>query len=30
MGAYTVDADGTLRRESISYVEELRSVETAA
>jgi predicted metal-dependent enzyme (double-stranded beta helix superfamily) len=30
MGAYTVDADGTLRRESISYVEELRAVETAA
>jgi predicted metal-dependent enzyme (double-stranded beta helix superfamily) len=30
MGAYAVDADGTLRRESISYVEELRPVETAA
>jgi predicted metal-dependent enzyme (double-stranded beta helix superfamily) len=30
MGAYSVDPDGTLRRESISYVEELRSVETAA
>jgi predicted metal-dependent enzyme (double-stranded beta helix superfamily) len=30
MGAYTVDADGTLRRESIPYAEELRAVETAA
>jgi predicted metal-dependent enzyme (double-stranded beta helix superfamily) len=30
MGAYTVDAEGTLRRESISYIEELRAVEAAA
>jgi hypothetical protein len=28
MGAYVVDADGTLRRESISYAEELRPVES--
>jgi hypothetical protein len=27
MGTYVVDADGTLRRESISYAEELRPVE---
>ena len=26
MGAYSVEADGTLRRESISYAEELRPV----
>ena len=30
MGAYSVDADGTLRRRSISSAEELRPVETAA
>jgi mannose-6-phosphate isomerase-like protein (cupin superfamily) len=30
MGAYVVAPDGTLRRESISYAEELRPVETAA
>lgn len=30
MGAYEVEADGTLRRRSISYAEELRPVETAA
>jgi hypothetical protein len=30
MGTYTVEPDGTLRRQSISYAEELRSVETAA
>jgi quercetin dioxygenase-like cupin family protein len=30
MGAYVVDADGTLRRESISYAEELRPVEASA
>ena len=30
MGAYEVDADGTLRRRSISSAEELRPVETAA
>jgi hypothetical protein len=30
MGAYDVDADGTLRRRSISYAEELRPVEAAA
>jgi mannose-6-phosphate isomerase-like protein (cupin superfamily) len=30
MGAYVVDADGTLRRESISYAEELRPVEPPA
>ena len=30
MGTYAVAADGTLRRESISYAEELRPVETAA
>ena len=30
MGTYTVGADGTLRRESISYAEELRPVEAAA
>ena len=29
MGTYTVEADGTLRRESISYAEELRPVEVA-
>ena len=30
MGTYVVDADGTLRRESISYAEELRPVEATA
>jgi hypothetical protein len=30
MGAYDVDADGTLRRRSISYAEELRPAEVAA
>lgn len=30
MGAYAVGPDGTLRRESISYAEELRPVEAAA
>ena len=30
MGTYVVDPDGTLRRESISYAEELRPVEAAA
>jgi len=30
MGAYEVEPDGTLRRRSISYAEELRPVETAA
>jgi predicted metal-dependent enzyme (double-stranded beta helix superfamily) len=30
MGAYVVEADGTLRRRSVSYVEELRPMETAA
>jgi predicted metal-dependent enzyme (double-stranded beta helix superfamily) len=30
MGSYEVEADGTLRRRSISYAEELRPVETAA
>jgi len=30
MGTYAVDPDGTLRRTSISYAEELRPVETAA
>jgi hypothetical protein len=30
MGAYTVGDDGTLRRESISYAEELRPVVRAA
>ena len=30
MGAYVVEPDGTLRRQSISYAEELRPVETAA
>jgi predicted metal-dependent enzyme (double-stranded beta helix superfamily) len=30
MGAYAIDADGSLRRESISSAEELRPVETAA
>jgi predicted metal-dependent enzyme (double-stranded beta helix superfamily) len=30
MGAYAVEPDGTLRRRSISYAEELRPVETAA
>ncbi len=29
MGAYTVGSDGTLRRESIPYTEELRAVEAA-
>jgi hypothetical protein len=30
MGTYVVEADGMLRRESISYAEELRPVATAA
>ena len=30
MGTYVVEADGTLRRRSISYAEELRPVEDAA
>jgi hypothetical protein len=30
MGTYAVGADGTLRRESISYAEELRPVQAAA
>jgi predicted metal-dependent enzyme (double-stranded beta helix superfamily) len=30
MGAYAVDPDGTLRRESVSYAEELRPLEVAA
>jgi hypothetical protein len=30
MGTYVVASDGTLRRQSISYAEELRPVETAA
>ena len=30
MGAYTVSPDGTLRRESVSYAEELRPVDAAA
>jgi hypothetical protein len=30
MGTYAVDPDGTLRRTSISYAEELRPVQTAA
>jgi Cysteine dioxygenase type I len=30
MGTYVVEADGTLRRQSISYAEELRPVEAAA
>jgi hypothetical protein len=30
MGTYVVDPDGTLRRESISYAEELRPIEAAA
>ena len=30
MGSYVVEADGTLRRRSVSYTEELRPVETAA
>jgi mannose-6-phosphate isomerase-like protein (cupin superfamily) len=30
MGTYVVEADGTLRRESISYAEELRPVEATA
>jgi predicted metal-dependent enzyme (double-stranded beta helix superfamily) len=30
MGTYVVEPDGTLRRESISYAEELRPVEAAA
>jgi hypothetical protein len=30
MGAYAVDGDGTLRRASISYAEELRPIEVAA
>ena len=30
MGAYTVGLDGTLRRESVSYAEELRPVDAAA
>jgi hypothetical protein len=30
MGAYAVDPDGTLRRTSISYAEELRPLQDAA
>jgi predicted metal-dependent enzyme (double-stranded beta helix superfamily) len=30
MGTYTVDTDGTLRRKSISYAEELRPIDAAA
>ena len=30
MGTYVVEADGTLRRESISYAEELRPVDAVA
>ena len=30
MGAYTVAPDGTLRRESVSYAEELRPIDAAA
>ena len=30
MGTYAVDPDGTLRRQSISYAEELRPIENAA
>ena len=30
MGAYDIDADGSLRRRSIAYEEELRATETAA
>jgi len=30
MGAYDIDADGSLRRRSIAYDEELRATETAA
>jgi hypothetical protein len=30
MGTYVVDPDGTLRRKSISYAEELRPIEAAA
>ena len=30
MGTYVVEEDGTLRRESISYAEELRPVDAAA
>ena len=30
MGTYEVEPDGTLRRRSVSYAEELRPVETAA
>jgi quercetin dioxygenase-like cupin family protein len=30
MGTYVVEPDGTLRRQSISYAEELRPVQTAA
>ena len=30
MGAYDIDADGSLRRRSIAYDEELRAAETAA
>jgi Cysteine dioxygenase type I len=30
MGTYTVDPDGTLRRKSISYAEELRPIDAAA
>ena len=30
MGSYVVEPDGTLRRQSISYAEELRPVEAAA
>ncbi len=30
MGSYAIDADGTLRRQSISYAEELRPIEATA
>jgi hypothetical protein len=30
MGTYATGADGTLRRRSVSYAEELRPVDTAA
>ena len=30
MGTYAIGSDGTLRRQSVSYAEELRPVETAA
>jgi len=30
MGSYAIGADGTLRRQSISYAEELRPIEATA